>query len=123
MTELIMAGQQQAPVVSLFGNHDAHRVGRRVDRGTVRRRLAIGKEMVATMETLTGAGQRFQMSKLVVFLDDEFQRCFGAAPGTRRRVIAWWLRQLHGEAERVSPDAAAFSRRAETVIEAISAAV
>jgi hypothetical protein len=76
--------------------------------------LAIAGEMVGTLETLTNAGQRHLMAKVVTFIEGHLAT---AVPGARERQrAAALLTQLKRESERPSPDVAAFRGHADTLI-------
>jgi hypothetical protein len=93
------------------GTQDAITSGRRVD---------VVREILRTMENATAAGQQYLMTKVLVLLR-------GEAPAVDRWVddyqwakIASGLDALAREASRVAPDAAAFSRQATLVADALS---
>jgi hypothetical protein len=77
-------------------------------------RLAVAREMLATLETLTNAGQQHLMAKVVAFIQGDIAT---AAPGARdRQRAAALLTQLRRESERPAPDVATFRGHAETLI-------
>jgi hypothetical protein len=79
---------------------------------SLRRQLGILAEMVASLETQTGAGQRHTMSKVVAVLAPHVHlHRRRAGDGIERTV-----EQLAEEARRPSPDAPIFRRGAEFVI-------
>jgi hypothetical protein len=76
--------------------------------------LAVAGEMLAMLETLTNAGQRHLMAKVVTFIEGHIAK---ATPGVRdRQRAAALLTQLRRESERPSPEVAAFRAHAERLI-------
>lgn len=79
-------------------------------------RLAIAREMLETLETLTNAGQRHLMAKVVALVEGHIAT---ATPGARERPRAAALQvltQLKRESERPSPEVSSFRAHAETLI-------
>jgi hypothetical protein len=77
-------------------------------------RLAVAREMLETLETLTNAGQRHLMAKVVTFIGGHLAT---GAPGARERHAALQLlNDLKRESERPSPAVATFRRHAESLI-------
>lgn len=76
-------------------------------------RLAVAREMLVTLETLTNAGQRHLMAKVVTFIEGHIAT---AARERLRAAALQILTQLKRESERPSPDVAAFRSHAETLI-------
>ena len=76
-------------------------------------RLAVAREMLETLETLTNAGQRHLMAKVVTFVRGQVS----AAARERPRAVAFQLlTELQRQSERPSPDLAAFRTVAETLL-------
>jgi hypothetical protein len=80
-----------------------------------RNRLAVAQEMLVTLETLTNAGQRHLMAKVVSFIEGHVA---AEAPVARdrQRAMASQLAQLKRESDRPFPEVAAFRSRAEGLI-------
>ena len=78
-------------------------------------RLAVAREMLDTLETLTNAGQRHLMAKVVTFIEGQISK---AVPAVRERprAAALLLTELQRQSERPAPDLAAFRTHAETLI-------
>jgi hypothetical protein len=77
-------------------------------------RLAVAREMLVTLETLTNAGQQHLMAKVVTFIEGHIAK---ALPGVRdRQRAAALLTRLKRESERPAPDVATFRDHAETLI-------
>lgn len=83
---------------------------------TAPNRLAIAGEMLVTLETLTNAGQRHLMAKVVTLIEGHIGTAALAARDRQRVAALQLLSQLKRECERPSPDLAAFRRHAETLI-------
>ena len=67
-------------------------------------RLDVARELIETLGTLTPAGQRHTMHKIVRVLDDE-----GSPDGAQTG-------DLHEDLRRVAPDVESFSRRARAIV-------
>ncbi|HLK89759.1 MAG TPA: hypothetical protein VKZ18_07690 [Polyangia bacterium] len=78
-------------------------------------RLAVAREMLVTLETLTNAGQRHLMAKVVTFIEGQVAEA-PAARGRQRATAAQLLAQLKRESDRPFPEVAAFRSRAEGLI-------
>jgi hypothetical protein len=74
------------------------------------------REMLARLETLTAAGQRHTMSKIVSFFGAHAHRVDAHQERALAESIAW----LRREAERPLPDVVSFCRRAEDLIASLS---
>jgi hypothetical protein len=78
--------------------------------------LSVIREMLLMLDSLTIAGQRHLMEKVVHFVDEQLPR---AAAGLSRRnqaAIEALVRQLRHESDRLVPDVCAFSRGAESLL-------
>jgi hypothetical protein len=84
------------------------------------REIAVVQEMLTTLDTLTVAGQRHTMEKVVRFISDAIE---GLSPtvGLRNRcTLADMLAQLAHESERVSPGVQLFRWSADSLLELLS---
>jgi hypothetical protein len=79
-------------------------------------RLAVAREMLVTLETLTNAGQRHLMAKVVTFIEGHVATATAGVRERPRAAALQLLGQLRRESERPSPDVATFRSRAETLI-------
>lgn len=78
--------------------------------------LTVIREMLLMLDSLTIAGQRHLMEKVVRFVEDQLPR-IGASLGRRNLgAIETLVNQLRRESDRLVPDVAAFSRGAETLL-------
>jgi hypothetical protein len=78
------------------------------------------REMLAMLETITIAGQRHVMEKVTVFAEARIGRVARRAGPAARRVLWEQLDCLRREAERIVPDVATFTRRAESLMALLS---
>ena len=81
--------------------------------------LAVVGEMMDSIDTLTIAGQRHMMMKVVRFLERQLAL---VRAGERRPLVFRSLGRLAHEAERQTPNARAFNRRAAVLISLIRSA-
>jgi hypothetical protein len=88
----------------------------------VSRRPSLGEEfatirqMLATLDSLTIAGQRHLMAKVVSFVDGQMTRVLQhVGPGNRRTLLDQ-LALLKGESDRQLPSVPVFGQRAESLI-------
>ena len=80
------------------------------------RQIATIREMLSMLDTLTAAGQRHSMSKIVGFVDQHVGRTLdriGARNGSTLTELSTWLRH---ESQRTLPDVATFRRRADDLL-------
>jgi hypothetical protein len=80
------------------------------------RQLPVIHEMLGTLDTLTIAGQRHVMEKVVSFVDTK-TRATGARMNDRNRATLFeLLTQLRQESQRRVPDPLRFTHHAESLI-------
>lgn len=84
------------------------------------RRLEAVRAILKTLETATNAGQQHLMTKVLVLLRVEAPVVDRWVDDRQWNKIASGLESLAREAARLSPDAAAFSRQATMVADALS---
>ena len=84
------------------------------------RRLDAVREIIRGLETATAAGQQHLMTKVLVLLRVEAPVVDRWVDDRQWSKIASGLEALAREAARMSPDAAAFSRQATMVADALS---
>ena len=94
---------------------------RHAERALLARQLSVIREMLGMLDTLTIAGQRHVMEKVVSFVDT----CARApavrpTPGHRETLFELVL-QLRKESERLVPDSLRFAERAEDLIALLGA--
>lgn len=86
------------------------------ERAVLARPLSVVREMLGMLDTLTIAGQRHLMEKVVGFVE-LFARAAVTHPNARRREALFDLvSELRKESERLVPDALRFTERAENLI-------
>jgi hypothetical protein len=79
------------------------------------------REMLSRLDTLTMAGQRHSMSKIVAFVGSHVRRTLRQVGTRNGRTLVELIERLQGESERSLPDIAIFSRRAEDLLVLLSA--
>jgi hypothetical protein len=95
--------------------------GRPIAHELLAQQLSIIREMLATLDTLTIAGQRHVMEKVVGFVDTK-TRALAARMSSRNRVtLLDLLMQLRKESQRLVPDPVPFTRHAENLITLLAA--
>jgi len=78
--------------------------------------LTVVREMLLMLDSLTIAGQRHLMEKVVRFVQDQLPR-LGTSLGRRNLGgIETIVKQLERESDRLVPDVSAFSRGAEALL-------
>jgi hypothetical protein len=78
-------------------------------------RLGVAREMISTLETLTDAGRRHFMAKVVVFIEGQVAAAGEVSEG-RRDAALQSLEQLKRESARPLPDVTTFRNRAADLI-------
>ena len=79
-------------------------------------KLTTIRQMLATLETVTIAGQRHLMTKVVAFVDGQVSRAISQAGPGNRRMLLEQLMLLKGEAGRQLPSVPVFGARAENLL-------
>jgi hypothetical protein len=87
----------------------------------LRRHLATVREVLATLGTLTHAGQRNLIVKVVAFMRDEGSDAFRRGSRDNQRAAAELLDHLAAEFRRRLPDAACFGPWAESLVALLGA--
>jgi hypothetical protein len=91
------------------------------ERGLLGRQLSVIREMLASLDTLTIAGQRHVMEKVVTFVDERVR----AAPlrvGHRdRTALLKLLTDARTESQRRASDPSSFKRHTESLIALLGA--
>jgi hypothetical protein len=78
-------------------------------------RLGIVELLLADLDTVTHAGQRYTMGKIVVLLQDESADSGGRLSELQRRSIRRALDDLAREQDRMLPDGEAFAARVRSI--------
>jgi hypothetical protein len=73
-------------------------------------------DMVATLETLTTAGQHHIIGKVVAVVRDQVRRASPLVSRREREMLAGLVEEMARESVRVSPDLSVFTPRAERLI-------
>jgi len=82
---------------------------------------SVVREMFSTLDTCSAAGQRYVMSKVIGFLEDQTSRVFRGLSPRNRRALVDLLTRLRHESDRMSPDVPAFIGRAESLLSLVAA--
>ena len=85
-------------------------------------KLATIRQMVASLETVTIAGQRHLMTKVLDFVDGQVARTIAGAGRGNGHMLLQQLTLLRNETGRPLPSVPAFGERAETLIALLAAA-
>jgi hypothetical protein len=86
------------------------------DHASLSRQLLVIQEMVRTFDTLTTAGQRYTMSKIVGFGRDQIERACDRVSWRNQSAIADLLEKLDRESARPLPDTFRFGERVERLV-------
>ena len=92
-----------------------------IDEVSLRRQLSTIREMLATLDTLTNAGQQNLMMKVVAFIRGRGGEALGRVGKNNQRTAADLLEHLAVEAERPLPDARAFGPQADSLVALLAA--
>jgi len=79
-------------------------------------KLATIRQMVATLDTVTIAGQRHLMAKVLAFVGGQVERAIRHAGAGNRGMLLEQLALLKRESDRQLPSVPAFGQRAESLI-------
>jgi hypothetical protein len=93
-----------------------------VSSADTRCRLDVASELVRELSTLTAAGQRFAMAKIVGVLRVPVPHNPLATDQTNRPVGPW-MDDLTQQSARVAPDVEVFSRRAMDIVALLRASI
>ena len=74
------------------------------------------REMLSRLETLTFAGQRHSMSKIVDFVGQHVRHAPQGVGSRNGRMLTELIAWLRDESERALPDVATFCRRSEALL-------
>ena len=83
--------------------------------------LSVIREMLVMLDSLTIAGQRHLMEKVVHFVEEQVPRLAASVSRRNHAAVATILEELRRESDRLVPDVAAFSRGAESLLALLAA--
>ena len=86
------------------------------DRASLSWQVPVLGDMVATLETLTTAGQHHVIGKVVAVVRDQVQRAAPLVSRREREILAGLVQEMEQQSDRVSPDLSVFTPRAERLI-------
>src|SRR5580698_1076653 len=90
------------------------------DRASFSWQVSVLGDMVATLDTLTTAGQQHVIGKVVAVVRDQVQRAAPLVSRREREILAGLVEDMAHESDRVSPDLSVFTPRAERLIELLA---
>jgi len=82
--------------------------------------LPILRDMLAHIDDLTVAGQRYTMAKITSLMDDRINRAEVVGGPCNRTMASELLHGLTQESERLAPDVQAFATRAESLLDLLA---
>lgn len=83
--------------------------------------LSVIREMLVMLDSLTIAGQRHLMEKVVHFVEEQVPRLAVSVSRRNHAAVSTILEGLRRESDRLVPDVAAFSRGAESLLALLAA--
>ena len=86
------------------------------DRASLSWQVSVLGDMVATLDTLTTAGQHHVIGKVVAVVRDQVQRAAPLVSRREREILAGLVEEMEHESDRVSPNLSVFTPRAERLI-------
>lgn len=121
MSASMLAYEPVLPAIPVMGSKFRDRGGWRRDRSLFSMQRAVVEEMLSTLDTLTAAGQRYIMGKIVAFIRDHISSECGGASWRNQRMLAELLDQLAREGESLWPNPGSFSDRAQNLVALLAA--
>ena len=91
------------------------------EQAVLSRQLSVIPEMLATLDTLTTAGQHHTIGKVVMFIQDQVRHAIPRLGRRNRATLAELMERLERESERQLPDLASVSRHATSLMTLIAA--
>jgi len=85
-------------------------------------RVGLLREMLSAIEDATPAGQRYLMTKLLALFRLELAHAALGFDRCQREIVGRALDALRIEATRMAPDAAAFERRGQLLVDVLALA-
>jgi len=85
--------------------------------------LAVAREMIASLHTLTPAGQLHMMGKILALLRKYAAPSRGAGGDRNQHTLTDLVERLSADSGRLWPDASRFSRCAESLVGLLAAVV
>jgi hypothetical protein len=83
------------------------------ERASLSWQVSVLGDMVATLDTLTTAGQQHVIGKVLAVVRDQVQRAAPLVTRREREILAGLVEEMAHESDRVSPDLSVFTPRAE----------
>jgi hypothetical protein len=83
------------------------------DHASLSWQVSVLGDMVATLDTLTTAGQQHVIGKVVAVVRDQVRRAAPLVSRGEREILAGLVEEMQHASDRVSPDLSVFTPRAE----------
>ena len=83
------------------------------ERASLSWQVSVLGDMVATLDTLTTAGQQHVIGKVLAVVRDQVRRAAPLVSRRERDILAGLVEEMEHESDRVSPDLSVFTPRAE----------
>ena len=90
------------------------------DRASLSWQVSVLGDMVATLDTLTTAGQHHVIGKVVAVVRDQVQRAAPLVTRREREILTGLVEEMERQSDRVSPDLSVFTPRAERLFGLLS---
>jgi hypothetical protein len=90
--------------------------GRNGERALRLRQLSVVREMLGTLDTLTIAGQHYDIDKVIAFVDGQVRGAARRVSERNRATLMDLMTQLRDESVHRFPDSTRFAQRAENLI-------
>jgi hypothetical protein len=90
------------------------------ERASLSWQVSVLGDMVATLDTLTTAGQQHVIGKVLAVVRDQVQRAAPLVSRREREILAGLVEEMAHESDRMSPDLAVFTPRAERLFGLLS---
>jgi hypothetical protein len=87
------------------------------------RQLAVVREMLPTLDTVSAAGQQHLMGKVVAFIQEHSTSAYRSLSRRNQEMFAELLDRLRRESNRIAPDVQAFCHGAESLLVFLGAIV
>lgn len=91
------------------------------ERALLLRQLSVIPEMLATLDTLTAAGQHHTIGKVVAFIQNQVRHAIPRVGRRNQVTLAELMERLKQESERLFPDLASVSQHARTLMTLVAA--
>jgi hypothetical protein len=91
------------------------------EQAALSRQLSVIPEMLATLDTLTAAGQHHILGKVVTFIEDQVRHAIPRVGRRNQATLVELMEHLKRESHRLLPDLARVNQHATTLMTLIAA--